>query len=206
MSVEYVDFGFDENETSKPLNSESNRLSLIESYQDVFLNSLYEEDFSYEEVDNLLKEYEEELNYEGVLAVEEGNIIGFAFGFQLTSEMNNEDWRAEHDFTATNSEVDALGQFFQGDTYYFAELGVIEDERGRGIGKDLKREELERVENNSEYEKALMRTNQNNERKIEGVDQPLGFEKLPWKTEVEQRRESGEIEKDTRIWMSKDVS
>lgn len=206
MPLDYVEFGFEEEETSFPLDVERNRAALIETYRTVYRDSLYEEAFTYDEVDRELERYRANRNYEGVLAVDGADVIGFGFGFQLVPAMNDTEWRTEHDFVVTGSEDDHLGSYFEGDTYYFAELGVLPEMRRNDIGYELKRRELERVKDLDYVDRGLMRTRKDNRGKIRGIDEPLGFERLPWETEVDERRKSGEVETDIRIWMETDLS
>jgi len=209
---EYVSFGFGD-ETSYPLDESRNRDELISTFQEVFRHSPYEEDWSYEDVDSFLGSMQE-TDYEGFLALDGDDVIGFAWGRIL------EPGDAEK-FPDELQEADT--DYFDGSTFYFEELGVAPGHRGQRIGKKLKRKELERVKERKDVSRGLMRTQYNGEELIEveedveaygdntrklGLDSDLGFSpvKVDDAPVIEPVDLVGRAESDERIYMERDLS
>lgn len=214
--IEYVEFGFDQYETPYPLDQDENRASLIGAFEMAFSDSPYGENFDYDTMESFM-EGTEEKDYEGRLALSDGKVIGFAWGYRVESDMTQE-FPEELQDTETD--------FFDGETYYFEELGVLPDYRDRGIGKKLKRQEVEQVRQRDDISRGLMRTQYNgeelegldvpeefredqgtgNERKL-GLDVDLGFEPVEFngKPVIEEVKLVGTEGSDQRIYMSKEV-
>lgn len=220
--VEYVDFGFESDGTEYPLEDDGKRASLIGAFEMAFSDSPYGENFDYDLMDGFL-EGTSEKDYEGRLAISEGTVVGFAWGYRVEPE-EAPDVAEEPDFPEglQGTETD----FFDGETYYFEELGVLPDYRDQGIGKELKRQELEQVKQRDDISRGLMRTQYNgetleglevpeefrdsraeeNEKKL-GLDVDLGFE--PVETEggpaIQEVELVGTEGSDKRIYMDREV-
>ena len=161
--TEFVELSYDDGEYS--LSDDRMEASVIGMYQKVFNNSPYEENFDYELAEEILRSVQDR-DTEGLLALDKGMPVGFAWGEVLKPE-DREDFPGE-----------VPEEFFSGDSYYFAELGVLPDYRDQGIGKELKKRELDRVKEREDLSKGLMRTSvEENEKKL-GLDSDLGFRTL----------------------------
>ena len=162
--VEFVDLTYDE-DAEYSLSDESLEASLVGVYQKVFNRSPYEENFDYELAEDIIQGIQER-DTEGLLAISDDRPVGFAWG-EVLEPGDREDFPEE-----------VPGSFFEGDSYYFAELGVLPDYRDQGLGKELKQREMEKVKDREDIDKGLMRTSvEENEKKL-GLDDDLGFEAL----------------------------
>lgn len=198
MAVKYLQFGFNQEESKIDLSLEENRESFISAYQEAFKNSVYNENFSKEEVNEILDWYQENADYEGILIVDDSDIVGFSFGFRLEPEFNNEGWRREKGFENVPE------SYFDGETFYYAELGLEEEYREEGIGKESASAVFDEVESMESMSRLLVRTNEDNP--VRSLYEENDFRLLEdLTTEIEQRRDNGEIETDTRIWLTKEL-
>lgn len=189
------------------LGDSAQRAALTGLYQEVFFNSTYEEDFRFSEVNKKLDRLQG-LDIEGAVALNgEGIPVGFAWGFRLEEWMlDDEDFLETYEFDLDPVEGDKedFEDYFDGHTFYCAELGVSEDYRGQGLGTELESQELSLVEEDASYDRALMRTNVNNPKK-QKIDEPLGFEETEFEIEVEMTRADGSKATDRRIYMERGV-
>jgi len=163
--VEYVDFGFEDNETSYPLSRDEYRASLIGTFQMAFNESPYGENFDFETMQSFLDETEEK-DYLGRIALVDNNVVGFAWGYKIESGMSSD---FPDEIFGPKTELS------KGDSYCFEELGVLPDYRGQGIGKELKKKELQQVKQREDISHGFMRTQYNGER-LEGLELPDGYE------------------------------
>ncbi|WP_414837307.1 GNAT family N-acetyltransferase [Candidatus Nanosalina sp. VS9-1] len=162
-SLEFTDLSYEPGEYS--LSDEKMESAVIGMYQRVFNNSPYGENFDYELAEDIVQGIRGK-DTEGLLAVQDGMPVGFAWG-EVLEPGDREIFPDE-----------IPGEFFDGSSYYFAELGVLPDYRDQGLGKELKRRELEKVKNREDIDKGLMRTSvEENDKKL-GLDSDLGFEAL----------------------------
>jgi histidine racemase len=153
---------------------------LIDLYIDVFSQPPYEEKFSPQEVTGFFQDFLKSGNI--FICKDKNKIIGFSASTPLRNE----------------PEVykKALGQGLYAEVMtYFAELGVSQEFRKKGIGKKL----TEKIINYNEYNPILVRTSENNLQAI-SIYQKLGFEKLPFSQEVTQTRIDGKNSKDRRVF------
>lgn len=189
------------------LDDSAQRASLIGLYQESFFNSTYEEDFRFSQVQGKLDNLQQ-LDFEGAVAVKgDGIPIGFAWGFRLEEWMlDDQDFLEtyEFDLDPVKGDREEFEDYFDGKTFYCAELGVSSDYRGQGLGTQLKSEELSLVEDNEGYDRAFMRTNVDNPKK-QKIDKPLGFEETSFEIEIEMTRADGTLEKDRRVYMETGV-
>jgi GNAT superfamily N-acetyltransferase len=198
MAVKYLQFGFNQEESKIDLSLEENRESFINAYQEAFKNSVYNENFSKEEVNGILDWYQENADYEGILIVDDSEIVGFSFGFRLEPEFDNEKWRRKKGFENVPE------SYFDGETFYYAELGLEEEYREEGIGKESASAVFDEVESMESMSRLLVRTNEDNP--VRSLYEENDFRLLEdLTTEIEQRRDNGEIETDTRIWLTKEL-
>lgn len=161
QDLEYANFGFEPDKTDYPLENDAKRASLIGSFQMTFNDSPYGENFDYGLMDGFLDDTSDR-DYEGRVALIDGRVVGFAWGHRVESDMDSE---------FPEELQDAETDFFDGEAFYFEELGVVPDFRGEGIGKELKRQELEQVKQRDDISQGLMRTQYNGE-ELEGLELP----------------------------------
>jgi len=153
---------------------------LTDLFIDVFSQPPYEEKFSQEEVKDFFKDY---LNSGKIFICQNQNsIIGFSASIPFSRE----------------PELSKLLESKGIDTQninYFAELGVSQKFRQKGIGKRLTQSLL----NSSGNQSVILRTSENNIKAI-SLYQKIGFQKLPLIQEVTQMRINGETVSDRRVF------
>lgn len=162
--VEFAPLTYDE-DAEYSLSDDRFEAAAVGNFQKAFNKSPYEENFDYEMTEDIFRGIQDR-DTVGLLALEEGVPVGFAWGEVLEPE-DEEDFPDE-----------VPGEFFSGDSYYFAELGVLPEYRDQGIGKELKRRELETVGRREDLNRGLMRTSIEGNEKKRGLDRDLGFEPL----------------------------
>jgi len=89
-------------------------------------------------------------------------------------------------------------------TYYLAELGVIEPYRGHGLGQELIRERIRRMDRDS-YSHVVLRVAMNNNPSKE-LYESLGFEEMGVYMNVSAMRTDGKVTTDRRQFMSRVLS
>lgn len=155
--IEYVPFGFDEEETFYPLNNPQYRDQLIETFQSVFTaeNSPYDEAWSYEDVDDFL-DWTSEVDYRGILAVDtaEDDFAGFTWGYSVDPQ--NRLIEPEEKFP--DGVEDVRPDIYDGNTFMLDEIGVDPDYRRQGIGRGLESRLLEELDESSDTERVMQRT------------------------------------------------
>lgn len=151
--IEYMDFGFAEYETGYPLEDSARRASLIGSFQTVFTdeNSPYDENWDYETMDDFL-EWTSEQDYEGTLAIEDGRVVGFSWGYRVDPETV--------DLGKFPGELeDVEEEIFDGETFMIDEVGVLPGRyRGNGIGTEVESRTLEKAGERNDISRAMQRT------------------------------------------------
>lgn len=85
-------------------------------------------------------------------------------------------------------------------TFYLAELGVLEKYRGRGLGRLMVQQRLERIP--THFRHALLRTSATRNASYE-MYVKMGFEDIGVYMEVPSRRTDGRITTDRRLFLSK---
>lgn len=156
---------------------------LIKLYQEVFAAPPYEEVFQAEEVQQIF----EVLFLQGMVLLareERGLVIGFCAGLPLLLEERIAQ-------LASNHSIDPA------ETWYFAELGVAETHRRRGIAQQLVRTLIEK----SPVDRLIMRTAATNIAS-QRVNEGVGFRVIVDMTQaVSQERTDGTVAEDTRIFL-----
>lgn len=197
--LDYFNFGFDHHETGYPLDNDVNRASLIGSFQMVFDNSVYGENWDYETTANFLESTSQK-DYEGVLAASEGGLVGFVWGHRLEPDMA-EDYPAE----LQEAEVDV----FDGESYILDELGVLPEYRGQGIGQYLEEQYIEDVTEKKDASRIVQRTQNSSDNVVKlSLDDKTGFEPILDQTDepiIEEVPLVGLEESDKRIYLWREV-
>lgn len=171
--TEFVDFGYAEAETEYPLDDPANRASLIGSFQTVFTaeNSPYDENWDYETIDGFL-EWTSEQDYEGTLAIDDGRVVGFSWGYRVDPGEVDVDEKFPEELEEVEPDI------FDGETFMVDEVGVLPDEyRGQGIGTEVESRTLEKAAARDDVSRAMQRTQWSGENtgKLR-LDGQLGFE------------------------------
>jgi hypothetical protein len=138
--VEYFDFGFNQDETDYPLNDPARRSSLIGAFETVFTdeNSPYDENWDYETLDGFL-DWTEGQDYEGTLAVLDGRVTGFSWGYRIDSETVETEDKFPEELKELEEEI------YDGETFMIDEVGVLPSPIGmKGLEQRLKKEPFRR--------------------------------------------------------------
>jgi len=156
-NIEYVPFGFGEEDTSRPLNDSEYRAELIETFQEVFTaeNSPYDEDWGYEDVDDFL-DWTSEVDYSGVMAVDtvSDELAGFTWGYRV--EPSNELIDPQEKFPSGIEDVEP--GMYDGKTFMLDEIGVDPDYRRKGIGTELESRLLQELDQQQRIDRVMQRT------------------------------------------------
>jgi diaminopimelate epimerase/ribosomal protein S18 acetylase RimI-like enzyme len=158
---------------------------LITLYQEVFSQDPYNEYFEEAEVKAIFKDY---LNNNGIVFVARDNerVVAFSAGEPLVKSS-----------VSTVSQLKEL----PADSWYIADLGVLDSLRRQKMGTDLIQALLNTI---GPGKLAVMRTAQNNFASQE-LFARLGFEKLSFTQEVSQTRTDNQEKSDQRIFMAKQL-
>lgn len=156
-NIEYVPFGFDEEETSYPLDVPEYRDELIETFQKVFTieNSPYDEDWSYSDVDDFL-DWTSQVDYRGILALDRvsDELAGFTWGYRIDPE--NELIDPDKKFPEEVKQV--MPEIYDGNSFMLDEIGVDPEYRRQRIGSNLESMVLDKLDVDGEIDRVMQRT------------------------------------------------
>ena len=144
---------------------------MIGTFQTVFTdeNSPYDENWSYEAVNGFL-DWTSDQDYEGLLAVDDGRVVGFAWGYRI-----DEDIPVDEKFPEELDETDE--DVYDGSTFMMDEVGVIPEYRGQGLGTALESGLLEKLEGREDVSQVMQRTQWSGENKDKlWLDGKMGFQ------------------------------
>lgn len=153
-SVDLVDFGYDITETEYPLEENSTkRASLIGGFQTVFTdeNSPYDENWDFETTNEFL-EWTSEQDYEGVLAIDEGRVAGFTWGYRVDPDEID----VSEKYPAGLGEVEP--DIYDGETFMVDEVGVLPEYRNQGLGTALESCLMETIDEREDISRVMQRT------------------------------------------------
>jgi GNAT superfamily N-acetyltransferase len=205
-SVEFVEFGYEDSETDYPLEEDSKeRASLIGSFQTVFTdeNSPYDENWDYETTNGFL-DWTSEQDYEGLLAVDEGKVVGFSWGYRVDPG----EVAVDEKFPDELRELDR--DIYDGETFMIDEVGVLPEYRGQGIATELESGLLEKIDERENVSRVMQRTQWSGENTGKlFLDGKMGFQAFligrdndPVTQEVEFVGKEGS---DQRIYLSQEL-
>lgn len=164
------------------------RAAFAGAYQAVWAEPPYDEEFAPDEAAAVLRRSLEIADNVTLLAVRAAGVVaGFAFAYPVTARPD------------VVREIRGLLPIER--TMYFAELGVLERWRGRGLGQVLIHERIERIDPRR-YTHAVMRTSATRNAAYE-MYRSLGFEDTGVYMEVPARRTDGRTRTDRRLFMAK---
>ncbi len=206
--IKFEDFGFDYDETDYPLEKNSvRRSSLIGSFQTIFTdqNSPYDENWDYKTADGFL-EWTSEQDYEGLLAVDNGAVVGFAWGYRVDPENVDVDQKFPEELYESDQDL------YDGQTFMIDEVGVMPEYRGQGVGKTLEKELLDKVTDRDDISRVMQRTQWSGENipKL-GLDNDLGFEVFTYKEGIAEKPVLQEVDyvgkpgSDERVYLWREV-
>ncbi len=153
-SVDIVEFGYDSTETDYPLEENSTeRASLIGSFQTVFTddNSPYDENWDFQKVDDFL-EWTSEQDYEGALAIDDGRVVGFTWGYKVEPDEVD----VNEKYPAGVEEVQE--NIYDGETFIIDEVGVLPEYRNQGLGTTLESCLMENLDEREDISRVMQRT------------------------------------------------
>lgn len=168
--------------------SELFRAAFVGAYQSVWSEPPYNERFFPDEAEGVLRKAVSTPDNITLLAVREPGIVaGFAIAYPL---------HARADIVR-----EVRGLLPIDETVYFAELGVVEDHRGKGLGRELIRLRLEAIDT-QRYHHVLMRTSASRNATYE-MYSAAGFVDTGVYMEVPSRRLDNTVQTDRRLFMAK---
>ena len=204
--TELFEFGYEPGETDYPLNDPAGRASLIGSFQMVFNgdNSPYDENWDYRTTNDFI-EWTAEQDYEGVLAVDDGRVVGFSWGYRVDPDTVDVYDKFPEELENVESDI------FDGETFIIDEVGVLPGTyRGKGLGTRVEGELIEKVEARNDIDRIMQRTqwspDNTGKLRLDGKFDFKAFlngeENQPVTQEVGL---VGNTESDTRIYLGREV-
>lgn len=170
------------------LDAESWRAAFAGAYQVVWSDPPYEEQFHSDEADGILRRNLQINDNQTLIAVKDpGLVVGFGMGAPVQS----------HPVVAR----EIRGLLPLENTFYFAELGVLERYRGTRLGHQLVERRLDLL-NRQKYHSALLRISARRDHAYE-MYLRMGFEDTGVYTEVSSRRVDGATRTDRRVYLSR---
>jgi len=175
------------------LNGESDRwrVPFTGAYQTIFAGHPYFERFSPIEAEGVYRTLTNTPGNVTLLATQgKDKVVGFGIGIPLVHKHS------------VASELNGLLPIKH--TFYLAELGVLNEFRGRNIGRLLVRERLLLVDR-EQFSHVVLRVSTNNAPSAE-MYRALGFENMGVYMEVTAMRTNGKVRSDRRFFLSRVLS
>lgn len=173
-----------------PQDAEPWRAAFAGAYQAIWSEPPYDERYFPDEAEGVLLRAVRLPDHVTLLAVRDSGIVagfGIAYPVQAKSDVARE----------------IRGLLSVEDTFYFAELGVLEDYRTRGLGQDLVQLRLALMDK-SRFHHVLLRTSALRNASYE-LYLRLGFQDTGVYMEVKSRKNDGSQRTDRRLFLSKVV-
>lgn len=163
------------------------RAAFAGAYQAVWADPPYGERWFPDEAEGVLRRNLQVADSQTLLAVRDSGVVAaFAMGSPVQA------------FPVVVREIRGLLPIEH--TFYFSELGVLEQYRGRGIGRQLLDLRLAKL-NREKYPNVLLRLSAHRDRVYE-MYLRMGFEDTGVYTEVASRRDDGTTRTDRRVYLS----
>jgi GNAT superfamily N-acetyltransferase len=170
-----------------PADAEPWMAAFVGAYQDIWSEPPYNERFFPDEAAGVLRRALEVPDHITLLAVKKsGVVVGFGIAYPV---------RAKSDVAR-----DMRGLLPIEDTMYFAELGVLEQWRAKGLGHHLINLRLQLIDRNR-WRHVLLRTSAMRNTSYE-MYRKMGFEDTGVYMEVPARRQDGSTRTDRRLFLS----
>jgi GNAT superfamily N-acetyltransferase len=173
-----------------PQDAEPWRAAFAGAYQAIWSEPPYDERYFPDEAEGVLLRAVRLPDHVTLLAVRDSGIVagfGIAYPVQAKSDVARE----------------IRGLLSVEDTFYFAELGVLDDYRARGLGQDLVQLRLALMDK-SRFHHVLLRTSALRNASYE-MYLRLGFQDTGVYMEVKSRKNDGSQRTDRRLFLSKVV-
>lgn len=173
-----------------PQDAEPWRAAFAGAYQAIWSEPPYDERYFPDEAEGVLLRAVRLPDHVTLLAVRDSGIVagfGIAYPVQAKSDVARE----------------IRGLLSVEDTFYFAELGVLDDYRARGLGQDLVQLRLALMDK-SRFHHVLLRTSALRNASYE-LYLRLGFQDTGVYMEVKSRKNDGSQRTDRRLFLSKVV-
>lgn len=173
-----------------PEDAEPWRAAFAGAYQAIWSEPPYDERFFPDEAEGVLLRAVRLQDNVTLLAVRDSGIVaGFAIAYPV---------QAKSDVAR-----EIRGLLPVEDTFYFAELGVLDGHRARGLGQELVRLRLDLIDT-SRYHHVLLRTSASRNASYE-MYLRLGFEDTGVYMEVKSRKNDNSQRTDRRLFLSRVV-
>lgn len=164
--------------------------AFVGAYQSIWSEPPYNERFFPDEAAGILRRALQTPENITLLAVREsGVVVGFGIAYPVLAK--------------SDVARDIRGLLPIDDTFYFAELGVLEEWRDRGLGHQLVQLRLQLIDR-QRFRHVLLRTSAVRNASYE-MYRKLGFEDTGVYMEVPSRRNDGTTRTDRRLFLSKIV-
>ena len=173
-----------------PQDAEPWRAAFAGAYQAIWSEPPYDERYFPDEAEGVLLRAVRLPDHVTLLAVRDSGIVagfGIAYPVQAKSDVARE----------------IRGLLPVDDTFYFAELGVLDDYRARGLGQELVQLRLALMDK-SRFHHVLLRTSALRNASYE-MYMRLGFQDTGVYMEVKSRKNDGSQRTDRRLFLSKVV-
>ena len=173
-----------------PQDAEPWRAAFAGAYQAIWSEPPYDERYFPDEAEGVLLRAVRLPDHVTLLAVRDSGIVagfGIAYPVQAKSDVARE----------------IRGLLPVEDTFYFAELGVLDDYRARGLGQELVQLRLALMDK-SRFHHVLLRTSALRNASYE-MYMRLGFQDTGVYMEVQSRKNDGSQRTDRRLFLSKVV-
>ena len=167
------------------------RAGFVGAYQSVFSGFPYFERFYPSEAEGVYRKLLATPNHILLLATRGvSQVVGFSAAIPLVHK------------PSVAAELEGLVPI--GHTYYLAELGVVETYRGKGLGQQLIRERIQRMDREN-FSHVVLRVSMNHN-PSKALYEGLGFEPMGVHMTVSAMRTDGKVTTDRREFMSKVLS
>ncbi len=164
------------------------RASFAGAYQDIFSEPPYNERFFPAEAEGVLQQYLQTPENLTLIAVTgRARVVGFGVGLPLASR--------------PDVVRELRGLLPIRETFYLADLGVLDSARGSGLGRQLVQLRLRHIDR-SRYRHVVLRTSAIRNASYE-MYMHLGFDDMGVYMEVPARRMDGHTSTDRRLFLSK---
>lgn len=163
------------------------RPSFVGAYQTIFAEPPYQERFYPSEAEAVLNQVLQTPDHVTLLATTGATAVaGFGFALPLASRAH------------VASQMQGLLPIQH--TFYLAELGVLSEYRGHGLGQALVEQRLAAIDR-QKYSHVVLRTSVSRDGSYELYTR-LGFEDIGVYMDVQSRRTNGQVTTDRRLFLS----
>ena len=166
------------------------RGEFIGAYQTVFGDPPYFERYTTAEAEGQFRRLTETPDHITLIARKDGKLAGFAIAVPLASQ------------PAVARELPGLVSVSH--AYYLAELGVLKDHRGAGLGRELVRQRIKQMDT-ERYSHVVLRVSAARNASYD-MYMSMNFHDMGVYMEVSVRRNDGRVRSDRRLFLSRMIS